>query len=62
MKTGKRRYTSLLPRMAMTNIRKNASTYLPYMFVSTFAMFTYFVFDLLLKNDVMRISPRALTH
>ncbi len=59
MKTGTRKYTSLLPRMAITNIRKNASTYLPYMFVSTFAMFTFFVFDLLLKNDVMRNLPKG---
>ena len=50
---------SLLPRMAVNNIRKNGSTYFPYIGVSIFAMFTYFVFDLILKNDVMQTLPKA---
>lgn len=54
-----KRYISLLPRMAVSNIRKNASTYLPYIGVSIFAMFTYFVFDLILKNDIMYHLPKG---
>lgn len=50
---------SLLPRMAVNNIRKNGSTYFPYIGVSIFAMFTYFVFDLILKNDIMKTLPKA---
>lgn len=50
---------SLLPRMAVNNIRKNGTTYFPYIGVSIFAMFTYFVFDLILKNDVMQTLPKA---
>lgn len=50
---------SLLPRMAVNNIRKNGSTYFPYIGVSIFAMFTYFVFDLILKSEVMNTLPRA---
>lgn len=50
---------SLLPRMAVNNIRKNGSTYFPYIGVSIFAMFTYFVFDLILKNDIIRTLPKA---
>lgn len=50
---------NLLPRMAVNNIRKNGSTYLPYIGVSVFAMFTYFVFDLILKNDVMNNLPKG---
>ena len=46
-----KRYISLLPRMAVSNIRKNTTTYLPYIGISTFAMFTYFVFDLILKTS-----------
>lgn len=50
----------LLPRMAVNNIRKNGSAYFPYIGVSIFAVFTYFVFDLILKNDVMLTIPRAM--
>ena len=49
----------LLPKMAADNIRKNGSTYFPYVGISIFAMFTYFVFDLILKNDIMRTLPKG---
>jgi len=49
----------LLPRMAVNNIRKNSSTYFPYIGVSIFAMFTQFVFDLIRRNDIMKTLPRA---
>lgn len=49
----------LLPNMAVNNIRKNGSTYFPYIGVSIFAMFTCFVFDLIRKNDVMKTIPKA---
>lgn len=49
----------LLPRMAANNIRKNGQAYFPYIGVSVFAIFTYFVFDLILKNDIMYTLPRA---
>jgi len=54
-----KRKSNLLPRMAATNIRKNGSTYLPYIGISVFAMFTYFVFDLILKNDIMYTLPKG---
>ena len=38
-----KRKLSLLPGMAVNNIRKNGSTYFPYIGVSIFALFTYFV-------------------
>lgn len=50
---------SLLPSLAAGNIRKNGSTYLPYLGISIFAMFTYFVFDLIQKNDVIYTLPRG---
>ncbi len=59
MTTAKKRPAGLLPRMAVSNIRKNTTTYLPYIGVSTFAMFTYFVFDLILKNDIMYTLPKG---
>lgn len=54
------RKISLLPRMAANNIRKNGSTYFPYIGVSIFAMFTYFVFDLIMQNQVMWTLPHAV--
>ncbi len=54
-----KKYMLLLPRMAATNIRKNGSVYFPYIGAGIFAMFTYFVFDLILKNDVMRTLPKG---
>lgn len=54
-----KRQLNLLPRMAGANIRKNGSTYLPYIGISVFAMFTYFVFDLILKNDIMYSLPKG---
>ncbi len=53
------KYTTLLPKMAVTNIRKNGSIYFPYIGVSIFAVFTYFVFDLILKNDIMYTLPKG---
>ncbi|MCM1193854.1 MAG: FtsX-like permease family protein [Butyrivibrio sp.] len=55
-----RKRLSLLPRMAANNIRKNGSTYFPYIGVSIFAMFTYFVFDLIMQNNVMWTLPKAV--
>lgn len=54
-----KRQMNLLPRMAGNNIRKNGSSYLPYIGISVFAMFTYFVFDLILKNDIMYTLPKG---
>lgn len=49
----------LLPRLAVNGIRKNSSTYLPYIGISIFAVFTYFVFDLILKSDIAKTVPKA---
>ena len=49
----------LLPKFALNGIIKNGSTYLPYIGISIFAIFTFFVFDLIINNDVMETLPRA---
>ena len=54
-----KKYRRLLPGLAAGNIRKNGATYLPYLGISIFAMFTYFVFDLIQKNDVIYTLPRG---
>lgn len=40
-------------------IRKNSSTYIPYMAACIFSVFAYFVFDSILYNDIMKSLPRA---
>lgn len=54
-----RKTMSLLPRMAVNNIRKNGSVYFPYIGISVFAMFTHFVFGFILKNDIMYTLPKG---
>lgn len=49
----------LIPRLALQSIRKNSAAYLPYVGACVFAMFTFFVFGLILNNDVMTTIPRA---
>lgn len=51
--------TMLLPRMAIQNLKNNANTYLPYILASVFGLFTYFSFDLLMRNDIMKYLPKA---
>lgn len=55
----KKKKLSLLPGMAVNNIRKNGATYFPYIGISIFSMFAYFVFDLILQNDIIRTLPKA---
>ena len=54
-----KKHIALLPRMAANNIRKNGSVYFPYIGASIFAMFTHFVFGLLLKNDIIWTLPKG---
>jgi putative ABC transport system permease protein len=49
----------LLPGLAYNAIKKNSFTYVPYIGISIFVMFTFFVFDLIIHNDVMKTIPRA---
>lgn len=51
---------SLLPRMAVNNIRKNGSVYFPYIGASVFALFTHFVFGLIMKNDIIWKLPKGV--
>ncbi len=50
----------ILPGMAAGNIKRNRRAYYPYIFVSIFAVFTYFVFDLIRKLDVLYSLPRGI--
>ncbi len=47
----------LLPRLALNGIRKNGSTYFPYMLSSIFSVFIFFVFSSIIFNDLMNKLP-----
>ncbi len=49
----------MIPNLAISGIYKNSSTYLPYIGISIFAMFTFFVFDLIINNDIIKTVPNA---
>ena len=47
----------LLPKMAIKGIVTNGMVYYPYMVAVIFSVFTYFVFSVILHNDLMAILP-----
>ncbi len=51
--------TGLLPRLAVNSIRRNSAVYLPYIGVCIFAIFTFFVYGMILNSDVTETLPRA---
>ena len=52
--------TVLLPKMALNNMITQKASYGPYMFASIAAIFTYFVFDIVLKSGIMETVPRSV--
>lgn len=49
----------VLPKLALTGILKNKEAYFPYLGASIFSVFIYFIFDSILRNDIMKTLPRA---
>ncbi|MCM1388516.1 MAG: hypothetical protein NC231_14395 [Bacillus sp. (in: Bacteria)] len=47
----------LLPKMALKGIVSNGMVYYPYMIAAVFSVFTYFVFCVILHNDLASILP-----
>ena len=47
----------LLPKMAIKGIMTNGMVYYPYMIAVIFSVFTYFVFSVILHNDLTTILP-----
>ena len=50
----------LLPKLAVTGIRKNRSTYLPYMLITSFSVFVFFIFMAISDNKMMYDLPHAM--
>jgi putative ABC transport system permease protein len=49
----------LLPRLSVMGLRKNGSTYVPYLLASIFSVFVFFVFSSILHNDIMKTLPHS---
>ena len=49
----------LLPKLSLMGIRKNGTTYFPYIMAGSFSVFVFFVFSSIVSNDIMRTLPRS---
>lgn len=49
----------LLPKMAATGIRKNASVYLPYILTMAFSVCVFFIFSCIVGNEMLQNVPYA---
>jgi putative ABC transport system permease protein len=49
----------LLPRLSVMGIRKNGSTYVPYLAAGIVSVFIFFVFSSILHNDIMKTMPHS---
>lgn len=50
----------LLPKLAVTGIRKNGVAYVPYMLVTSFSVFVFFIFSAICDNEMMYTLPHAM--
>lgn len=51
--------TFILPRLAFNSIRKSASSYLPYVFATSFAVSVFFIFSAIVVNPMLQKLPHA---
>ncbi len=49
----------LLPKLAVTGIRKNGIVYLPYILTTAFSVCVFFIFNCIIKNDFLKNVPHA---
>jgi len=49
----------LLPKLALVGIKKNRTTYFPYILAGMFSVFTFFVFSSIFYNDLMKKLPHS---
>lgn len=50
----------LLPKLAVTGIKKNGVAYIPYMLVTSFSVFVFFIFSAICDNELMYTLPHAM--
>lgn len=49
----------LLPKLASNGIKKNSSIYLPYILITTFSVFVFFIFSAICDNKILYDLPYA---
>ena len=49
----------LIPKLAIEGVRKNSSSYLPYIFITSFSVFVFFIFNAIYDNPMMQHLPHA---
>lgn len=50
----------LIPKLAIEGIRKNGSSYFPYILMTTFVVFVFFIFNAISENPMMEKMPHAV--
>ena len=50
----------LIPKIALSGIKRNKSAYLPYMLITTFTVFVFFIFNAISNNEIMYGLPYAM--
>lgn len=51
--------TKLIPKLALEGIRKNSSSYFPYILITSFSVFVFFIFNAIYDNPMMQHLPHA---
>lgn len=49
----------LIPKLAIEGIRKNGSSYFPYILITSFSVFVFFIFNAICDNPMMKQMPHA---
>lgn len=50
----------LIPKIACSGIKRNKSVYLPYILITTFTVFVFFIFNAISNNEIMYGLPYAM--
>lgn len=50
----------LIPKLAFEGIRKNGNSYLPYILITSFSVFLFFIFNALCESSIMQQTPHAM--
>ncbi|WP_058485464.1 FtsX-like permease family protein [Defluviitalea phaphyphila] len=51
--------TILLPKLSILGIKKNGTTYFPYILSGIISVFVFFIFSSIIKNDIMNTLPHS---
>ncbi|MGL5677793.1 MAG: FtsX-like permease family protein [Cellulosilyticaceae bacterium] len=52
--------STMIPKLALTALFKNKRAYMPYMLITSFAVFVFFIFNAISLNEVMEQVPHTM--